>query len=397
MSWYVCQIGAREHYAIPRALKQVGVLAGLITDFWVPPSFALSRLPKSQRLRERYHQDLAGSQIHAPNKRMLVHEVFRRLKRKALWPGIISHNEEFQRRAIRILSAEESQWKQSSPPTLFSYSYAARNLFKWAKDRGWKTVLGQIDPGPEEERIVTKEHRRYPALPSSWEPAPETYWESWREEVHLSDRIIVNSEWSKRCLHKQGITTKNIEVIPLVYNEKDRQEINLNKPQKTISYTEKRKFKLLFLGQVNLRKGIVRLLDSMRLLLDEPVELTIAGPTDINFTVWEDLPNIRCIGPIPRSQVGLMYEQADCFILPTLSDGYALTQLEALSYGVPVIASDRCGEAVSHGINGWVLSRIDSQSIAAAIKNAMNNPITAVKAPLFSFNDLAESLQKNSK
>lgn len=37
-------------------------------------------------------------------------------------------------------------------------------------------------------------------------------------------------------------------------------------------------FRLLFLGQINLHKGIVRLLEAMRLLKDEPVELILRGP-----------------------------------------------------------------------------------------------------------------------
>ena len=38
--------------------------------------------------------------------------------------------------------------------TVFAYSYAAEGIFKFARERGWRTVLGQIDPGPAEERIV---------------------------------------------------------------------------------------------------------------------------------------------------------------------------------------------------------------------------------------------------
>ena len=36
-SWVVCQIGAREHYAIARSLHRRGVLGRLITDAWIRP------------------------------------------------------------------------------------------------------------------------------------------------------------------------------------------------------------------------------------------------------------------------------------------------------------------------------------------------------------------------
>ena len=36
MKWLCCQLGAREHYAIPRALFRSGMLGYLVTDAWVP-------------------------------------------------------------------------------------------------------------------------------------------------------------------------------------------------------------------------------------------------------------------------------------------------------------------------------------------------------------------------
>jgi glycosyltransferase involved in cell wall biosynthesis len=58
-------------------------------------------------------------------------------------------------------------------------------------------------------------------------------------------------------------------------------------------------------------------------------------------------------------------------ILPTLSDGFALTQLEALAYGCPVIASQFCGEVVTPG-PGLIqsLSKSRSEGVAAPSRAA---------------------------
>ena len=40
----------------------------------------------------------------------------------------------------------------------------------------------QIDPGPEEERIVTEEAARVPERAGGWRPAAAGYWDSWQEE-----------------------------------------------------------------------------------------------------------------------------------------------------------------------------------------------------------------------
>jgi glycosyltransferase involved in cell wall biosynthesis len=149
---------------------------------------------------------------------------------------------------------------------------------------------------------------------------------------------------------------------------------------------------LLFLGQINLRKGIGRLLEAMRLLRDEPVELTLAGPAEIDPSAWADLANVRWIGAVPRSEVGRIYQEADLFILPTLSDGYAITQLEALAHGLPVMASKHCGDAVTHGRNGWILDDLEPETIAAAVRMAMHERLPDVRPPEFSLDDLAAAL-----
>jgi len=49
MKWLCCQIGAREHYAIPRALFRMGMLEYLLTDAWFPPSENLRSRVKACR------------------------------------------------------------------------------------------------------------------------------------------------------------------------------------------------------------------------------------------------------------------------------------------------------------------------------------------------------------
>ena len=92
--------------------------------------------------------------------------------------------------------------------------------------------------------------------------------------------------------------------------------------------------------------------------------------------------------------MGAVYAEADAFILPTLSDGYALTQLEALSKGLPVIASKRCGNAVTDGVNGWLLDGLEPPDIAAAIRRAMDKPLNpqGILPPKFGSADLAKCL-----
>jgi glycosyltransferase involved in cell wall biosynthesis len=389
--WYVAQIGAREHYAIPRALWQRGELAGLLTDFWVPPGDLVAKLPGAVRLRDRYHPDLVAAAVRAANLRFLGFEAWQRGRRREGWPVIVDRNRLFQKTVIEALSAACEIFRTPAsvePHTIFAYSYAARDIFRWAKQRGWRTVLGQIDPGPEEERIVAAEHRRYQDLASIWQPAPDGYWDTWREELALADRVIVNSEWSRECLRREGCPSEKLEIVPLVYGARSLTPL----PWAPEAVSSTRALRVLFLGQINLRKGVGRLLDAMRLMKEESPELILAGPCEIDPAAWADLPRVRWIGPLARSEVMSAYQNADVFILPTLSDGYALTQLEALSFGLPVIASPYCGQAVIDGHNGWILDDLEPQTIAAAMRRAMRERLPDVRLPAFSIDALAAAL-----
>ncbi len=386
-SWIACQIGAREHYAIPRALHRAGGLQRLATDFWVPPHSVLGVLPFLRRLKDRYHTDLEDAVVKAPNVSMLCFELAARTRSVDAWDRIMERNRRFQQRVLDGLSGVDSD----ALTTLFSYAYAARDLFHHADQRGWIKILGQIDPGPEEERMVADEHERYPQLKSTWQPAPASYWDSWREELDLADHVIVNSEWSRQCLLREGLPHEKLKLVPLVHE--DAGAITGLSLKDGGPKSKSEKHRLLFLGQINLRKGIGRLLDAMRMLEGEPIELTLVGPTEICPSAWEESPNVTWAGPAPRSEVNWHYDQADAFILPTLSDGYALTQLEALSRGLPVIASRNCGAVVEHGVNGLLLEDLEPETIAAVISKSRSACYSKIgAAPDFGLDELAAKL-----
>ncbi|PHQ36736.1 glycosyltransferase family 4 protein [Rhodopirellula bahusiensis] len=359
-SWIVSQLGAREHFAIPRALLAAGRLDRLITDVWCPPSSWLRKVGALDRWHDRYHGDLADAAVKAWPASFVREELSARRKRLRGWDRIRHRNQWFQNRV-----AIELQRIADSDRRFFSYSYTASRLLPLCRDRGWTNVIGQIDPGPEEERIVAAEHERYSHVTSSWRPAPTAYWDDWRGEVETADQIVVNSPWSAQCLATEGIEEAKVRVIPLVF-QTARHGTDIHPIPRNQESLD-----VLFLGQINLRKGIGRLIDAMRLLKDDSrIQLTLAGPTEVDTSLWADLPHVSWIGPLRRSEVMDIYGQSDVFILPTLSDGYALTQLEALAAGVPVIASRRCGEAVTHGENGWLLKDLEPASIAAAMVHA---------------------------
>lgn len=377
-SWICCQLGAREHYAVPRALKLAGLLDELITDLWM------------RRLIGRFHPGLAGARVVAPNILALTFELKASLARENGWTLINRRNQWFQKQAVDQLARNHN-----GQHTLFAYSYAAKEIFEFARARGWRTVLGQIDPGPVEERIVAGLQQN-----TDWEPAPRVYWDNWRDECSLADQIVVNSNWSRDALIAEGIAAEKIRVIPLAYEAtNDTSSFQRHYPR---AFSAERPLRVLFLGQINLRKGVAQLLEAVKLLSGEHVEFWFVGPMQIRVPQELKLhPHVRWFGVAPRVSVESYYRDADVFILPTLSDGFGLTQLEAQAWKLPVIASRYCGEVVRDGFNGIVLEDVTGRAIADALLELLRSPeklsAMSVRSGVderFSLTKLASSLRE---
>ena len=366
---FIClQIGARENYAVARALHRRGALAVLITDIWAAHAGPMKLL--SRDLADRGHDDLAGAPVISGNFGAISREGWASVRGSDGWPRVMARNRWFQDMAVRRL---DRLGIGDEDVTIFAYSYAARKIFAYARRRGWRTVLGQIDPGPVEERIVAEEHQGHPNLAPKWAPAPEAYWQAWREEVALADRIVVNSDWSRQALVAEGVPTERMDVIPLAY-EPPREAVGFRRHYPP-RFNATRPLRVLFLGQVNLRKGVGPLLDAARLLNEEPVEFHFVGPLQI--APPNDLasdPRVVWHGPAARSDVHLHYRNADILVFPTLSDGFGLTQLEARAWRLPIIVTRRCGAVIEDGVTGIVVEPGDPKAIAEAIQRCIDAP-----------------------
>lgn len=366
--WFVCQIGAREHYAISRALHSEGELSALITDFWIPPGSPVGRLPGARRLADRYHPDLNDARVDAPNLRMLAFEATARFRKAPIWDHIIARNDLFQRQALRFLKKIPPPAAADESPRVFSYSYAALEIFREAKRRGWRTVLGQIDPGPGEDALVRKLREENPAWAGAAEASPPPgYWDRWREECELADRIVVNSPWSRELLLKEGVPASKLEVIPLALDS------GLSSPDSPArARADADPIGFLFLGQAIVRKGIHDLVAAAEMLREGRWQIDVVGP---HGPLPADLPPcLHFHGAVPRSRTAAWYARSDVFLLPTHSDGFALTQLEAMAHGLPVIATPCCGEVVRDGVNGWVIPAGDPAALAERIRQISHHP-----------------------
>jgi glycosyltransferase involved in cell wall biosynthesis len=211
------------------------------------------------------------------------------------------------------------------------------------------------------------------ALNGRFEGPPAKYWEDWQEECTLADRIVVNSLWAQAALEDAGVQSAKIRVVPLAYEG----PIASTKSPRVYpgKFTKSRPLRVLFLGSIDLGKGVGPLFAAIHLMGDAPVEFWFVGKPQVSIPMQlESKSNVRWIGPVPRSETTKYYRVADVFIFPTFSDGFGLTQLEAQASDLPIIASRNCGNVVEHGRNGLLLKEVSAREIADKLAYIMANP-----------------------
>lgn len=369
MNWVCAQIGARENYAIPRAFARTGRLQRLYTDVWATPVaqkwLRRSRVPAARSWAARQHAELAGAQVKSMPLRALGWELAAR--RRRWWPGAAPASQYFE--YIRIGRAFARQLRRSlgsagldARTAFFSYDTGALEVLEWLKTKKVWCVVGQMDPGLTEYDAVREEVRRWPGWQEGAGEVPAEYQERRRREWALADRVVVNSDFSRAALEQQGVPAEKLVILPLCYEAGDAGRENGGPAR------EDPTLRVLWLGQVILRKGIQYLVEAAKLLANTPVQFDIVGPLGISAAAVASFPaNVRYHGRALRDDVSRWYQVAHVFVLPTISDGFALTQLEAMAYGVPVIATPNCGAVVRPEVDGLIVPARDGPALARAI------------------------------
>jgi glycosyltransferase involved in cell wall biosynthesis len=363
--WIVSQIGSRELYGCPLSFERRGHLKLFYTDAWVKRFRGVfAKMPAPWfGLARRFHAELPPQKVVGFTTATLLDEFGGKLERgprttekeflRYLYTGKL-----FARRVARHLA---KQRLDPSRDAVYAFTTGALEILNLARDRGLLAVANQLDPARTDQDMIREEAERWPGWEALPGKVPEAYFERLEAEWRASDLIFVNSEFSRRAIHSQGVPLKKLAVVPLAY------EVEAPVSQKVVSPAEQ-PLQVLWLGQIVLRKGIPYLFEAARKLLGENVRFTVAGRIGISDVALKSAPaNVNVVGKVNREEALRLYQTADVFVLPTISDGFAITQLEAMSYGLPVITTPNCGDVVTPGEDGNILPIRDAEALAEAI------------------------------
>jgi glycosyltransferase involved in cell wall biosynthesis len=149
--------------------------------------------------------------------------------------------------------------------------------------------------------------------------------------------ILANSEYSKwDIVRRLGIPEERIRVTPLAASPEF-------KP--TPSHCAAPYF--LFVGNVEPRKNLERLIEAFARVPEKDYELLIAGnhwyrAAEVHAKARSMGLNgrVKFLGYVPREDLPALYSGATAFVYPSLLEGFGLPVIEAMACGAPVITSD---------------------------------------------------------
>ena len=212
---------------------------------------------------------------------------------------------------------------------LFTFNVAKKNKIKCIYDLPacyWKL----------KKKIYDIEKKNNPHLPFQDHNDPIDKLKNKDKELQMADLIIVPSKFVKDSLKLAPIKNKKIIVIPFGAPPL----IQSNKKW----FNGKKKLKLLYVGGLTQRKGLSYLIKAIKEIDKKKICSTFIGRGPLENYIKKELPdsNLKVNTFSHKSILNEMVNN-DILILPSLSEGFALVTLEAMSRGMVVICTNRCG------------------------------------------------------
>jgi len=350
--WYVSQIGRREHYALPAYLNRIGQLGLFVTDIWAPWAAGQGSMLRSQKLAQRFEPSMREAPVV---HRSLVANLCERFRPGDVYDRWANGGASFGRFAAR----EFSRSGLTSADTVIGYTAANLEQLRLAKDRGAKALHVQVDPGLTWYETRRREQLAYPEAEELAPMPGEEFLGRIRQEWQAADKVIVHSAHSRDALAAQGVAIERCVIIPPAFRPYADAKVR--------RLDSSRPIRALFVGNHCLAKGFHVFVNAAKLAGTEFEFISIGGRMMRESYLSDASKYVNMMGYQPQKRVREQMDRADVLVFPTLSDGFGLVQLEAMSVGIPVITTPGCGEVARHMVEGVIVRPRDHFAILEAL------------------------------
>ncbi|MEA3213634.1 MAG: hypothetical protein QOE70_6691 [Chthoniobacter sp.] len=237
--------------------------------------------------------------------------------------------------------------------------------FRAAKRLGIMTVLNHAT-GPVREwvRTMEPEYARVGLRVTDACPCDDAYLAREESEYALADWHCAASTVVREQLVAVGIPRERIWLVP--YGA----DLQIFHPQGAALPGE---FRLVFAGQVCLRKGIKTLLDALTLAGRPEWRADFFGMVSsemkVDLAAYRGLTPLTFHGPVSQTELAGAFRRGSVLVLPSLEEGFGLVVPQALNCGLPAIVSDHVGgkDLIRPGENGAIVPVGDAAALTAEL------------------------------
>jgi glycosyltransferase involved in cell wall biosynthesis len=206
--------------------------------------------------------------------------------------------------------------------------------------------------------------------------------QSWtRRSLALADAVIALSESTRADLMRLGVSGDRVSVIYGGANIVADSEIAYDRAAELRSRLRLPERYILFVGSIQPRKNVPYLLRAYaKLRASGRVShgLVLAGQRSNASKEVEELirnldieDHVVITGYVDDWELPLLYRMSDLFVLPTRYEGFTLVTLEAMSYGIPVIATD-CSSIREGTGDAAILVEVDNdEALTSAMQQVL--------------------------
>lgn len=206
-----------------------------------------------------------------------------------------------------------------------------------------------------------------------YEPEREKRLAEYRE----SNYILCPSQFVARSFTEKGIPSEKLLVNPF----------GVSAPTfvpdgscdiRSASISKEDRFRVIYVGSINFRKGLRYLLEGFKKLNHPRKELWIVGPRLAPDGISDlSIPKgVEFKGVLKNETLQSAYLSADVFVQPSIEEGLSLVIGEALGYGLPVIATCNTGaeDIFQDGECGNIIPIRDANAIADKLQRLVDDP-----------------------
>jgi len=361
--------------AVLEALDHHALLAQFVTALgWSNSSPLLHVLPANLRAQlQRRGYDLPHYKIKTHLAREIVRLLAERLQQRWLlrhetgfasidrvWRGVDEFAAEYLRREHERLKVR----------TVYAYEDCAEHLFETAHRLGIRRVYDlPIAYWETARRLLQNEAARYP----EWEPTLGATRDSAEKiarktrELELAQLVICPSNFVLDSLPEKTRREKQCIVAPF------------GSPHMAYEShgTYGKPLRLLFVGALTQRKGLADLFAAMKLIASKEIELVVMGSLVMPMEFYRtEFAHFTYEPPRDHAAVLRLMQSCDVLVLPSIVEGRALVQQEAMACGLPLIVTRNAGgeDLIIEGETGFLVPVGSPAALAEKIEWFGQNP-----------------------